>query len=728
MSGPSLTNGAFYADKLPANATGTFTIDLTQNITPGELYYTRAFAQNETGATGYGTDKTFILPMKPTVATVDVSIANDLATGRITSDGGENVTERGVCWSSSSQTPTVADSRSYDTLTGSFTGDFTKLMTGLTRGTTYYVSAYAVNAVGTSYGYPSVVYYNPPSAPTVTTDTTVTGIIESEATVSGNVTSDGGSSVTEKGICYSSTALTLPTVADSKQVFSPAGTGEFSVDITGLDSFKTYYARAYATNSMGTNYGNVVTFRTLEGPPTVITNPETEVKSTSAVLNGTVTNDGGNLVEKGVCWGKPTEICKEVPDTSTGYGISVSVTGLSYSTTYIFKAYAKNNAGTRYGIEETLYTLSAKYPKVTTDNTAIPVTLTEAKVSGSVEKQDETPIAEKGFCWNTTGTPVIDAAGCNGINCIKSVVSTDTTITPFSETIAAFTADVTYYIRAYAKNARGIAYGSQIEYIRPGKPTLTTADPASVGKDKATLGGNVTSTGGSIVTITARGVCYSTLAEPSLQQGTCTAHTSATTGVFTIDVTGLTAGTTYYVKAYTTSSLAETAYGDQKEFTTTNKPVVTTSAITNLAQTTATVGGEVTEDNKSSVTARGVCWSNAPLDAAPDITGCTTDGTGKGVFTHSLTGLTYHTTYYVKAYAVNEAGTGYGVEVSFVTALKPGDVDGDGDVDLVDAVILLKVLTGTDTGVTIYVNADANGDGKLGIEDVIFILRKVLGL
>lgn len=98
----------------------------------------------------------------------------------------------------------------------------------------------------------------------------------------------------------------------------------------------------------------------------------------------------------------------------------------------------------------------------------------------------------------------------------------------------------------------------------------------------------------------------------------------------------------------------------------TNLPTITTSAITNITQTTATGGGNVINAGSSTVTARGVCWSTSHN---PTISGNhTTNGTGTGNFTSNITGLTANMTYYVRAYATNSAGTAYGSEVSFTTS------------------------------------------------------------
>jgi hypothetical protein len=95
-------------------------------------------------------------------------------------------------------------------------------------------------------------------------------------------------------------------------------------------------------------------------------------------------------------------------------------------------------------------------------------------------------------------------------------------------------------------------------------------------------------------------------------------------------------------------------------------PTITTTARTSITATTATSGGNITDDGGGSVTGRGVCWSTSQN---PTIAGSkTTDGTGTGSFTSSITGLTPSTKYYVRAYATNSAGTGYGNNDTLTTA------------------------------------------------------------
>jgi uncharacterized protein (TIGR02145 family) len=99
-------------------------------------------------------------------------------------------------------------------------------------------------------------------------------------------------------------------------------------------------------------------------------------------------------------------------------------------------------------------------------------------------------------------------------------------------------------------------------------------------------------------------------------------------------------------------------------------PIVTTNTITSITTNSATCGGDVTSNGASSVTARGVCWSTSQNPTVSE--SYTTDGSGTGSFTSNITGLTTGTTYYVRAYATNSAGTSYGEQRSFTAVVDAG--------------------------------------------------------
>ena len=136
-------------------------------------------------------------------------------------------------------------------------------------------------------------------------------------------------------------------------------------------------------------------------------------------------------------------------------------------------------------------------------------------------------------------------------------------------------------------------------------------------------------------------------------------------GSFISSVANIEPNTTYYLRAYATNE-AGTAYGEQMSFTTlSGLATVTTSEVTAVTATSATCGGSVSADGGFAVTARGVCYSTTPnpTTASPH----TSDGAGLGNFVSQLYNLSSGTTYYVRAYATNGAGTVYGEERMFMT-------------------------------------------------------------
>ena len=212
-------------------------------------YYVRAYARNGVGV-GYGRQLVFTtldgLPTVSTDAVESITPITAVCGGEVLADGGFAVTSRGVCWSISMQ-PTLSNAHSTD---GNGLGTFVSHLSNLEPGKTYYVRAYAQNTAGVSYG-EQVSFTTPSGLPEVTTGT-VTNITATTAVCGGTVTTDGGFSVTARGVCFSTTpnpVLAGPHTTDG------AGLGTFVSQLTNLTSHTTYYVRAYATNGTGTIYG-----------------------------------------------------------------------------------------------------------------------------------------------------------------------------------------------------------------------------------------------------------------------------------------------------------------------------------------------------------------------------------------------------------------------------------------------------------------------------------------
>jgi len=266
----------------------------------------------------------------------------------VTTDGGSAVTVRGVCWSASPN-PTVANAHTSD---GSGLGAFTSSITGLTANTKYYVRSYATNSVGTAYGNEiSFTTGQSITSPTVTTND-LSNIAQTTATCGGNVTSDGGSVVTARGVCWSTTEQ--PTLSNY-HTSDGTGLGIFTSEIKDLNQSTTYYLRAYAVNSSGIAYGNQKSFITMQNVnlPIVITFFPNNITMTSAVLGGEVTSEGNTPVtERGVCWSlleNPTvNDNKQIVGSGPG-SYETTVQNLTLYTHYYTRAYAINNSGISYG-------------------------------------------------------------------------------------------------------------------------------------------------------------------------------------------------------------------------------------------------------------------------------------------------------------------------------------------------------------------------------------------
>jgi hypothetical protein len=296
----------------------------------------------------------------PTVSIIDLtttevtSITQTTATsgGEITSDGGLSITEKGVCWGTSLP-PTTLDNRTID---GSGTSSYTSSLTGLMENTIYYVRAYATNDSGTSYG--NVTTFLTSGTPVFElTTNNITAITTNTATSGGEIITDGNTTVTEKGVCWSTTAD--PTIVNNKTI-DGAGNGNYSSALTGLTANTTYFVRAYATSDSGTSYGNTIVFQTALPLFEVTTNNVTDITYNTATCGGVITSDGNSTVtEKGVCWSTSPDptIANNKTNNGTGTDSYIStINGLTGSTTYYVRAFAITGTGTFYGSTLTFIT------------------------------------------------------------------------------------------------------------------------------------------------------------------------------------------------------------------------------------------------------------------------------------------------------------------------------------------------------------------------------------
>ena len=392
------------------------------------------------------------------------------------------------------------------------------------------------------------------------------------------------------------------------------------------------------------------------------------VTQTKADVSGNViTDNGSNIIERGICYGttnNPTiSGLKKIFDMQDNYYLgfySCTLDNLSPSTTYYARAYATNSYGTAYGENVSFTTLQATVPIISTTTAASIITATTANTGGTITNSGASNITSRGVCYSSTvSTPTIANTKTND----------GTGVGTFISSLTGLTANTTYYIRAYATNGIGTAYGDVKSFSTTTATIpvgITTTAASTVTQTTASSGGNISNDGGA--TITSRGVCWSSATISPTILNTKTVNGNGV-GAFISSLTSLTPGTTYYVRAYATNSVG-TAYGNAISFTTVAPTIpigVSTNTISLITQTTATGGGSINSDGGATVTSRGVCWSNTNF--SPTIANTkTVDGSGIGAFSSSLTGLTANTTYYVRAYATNSAGTAYGNTITFTTS------------------------------------------------------------
>jgi hypothetical protein len=602
-------------------------------------------------------------PVAPTVLST-TAISAILATsassgGYISSDGGAAVSARGVCYGTSAS-PDITGTK---TTNGTGMGSFTSPITGLSTGLTYYVRAYATNSAGTSYG-PEVTFVpNLPGYPIVTTDV-VTAIASDGGTSGGNVTSEGSSAVTARGVCWSIS----PTAVKGASNFTTNGTGlgTFPSTITGLTMGTLYYVRAYATNSAGTAYGNEVSFTTAAsaGLATLSTNAVTAIHGTSGTSGGVIISNGGNTVtSQGVCWGTTADpiigATNFTNDAAVSSTFTSTITGLTTGLLYHIRAYAITSAGTSYGNDVTFTPTGLAIPIVTT--TAISnLTGNTVKSGGNVTSDGGDPIIWAGVVYSTTphpdintGTSTFDGNGTGS----------------FVSNLTGLTTGQLYYLRAYAYNLTGTAYGNEISFTPTGAgyPTVvTTATISTPTANSGTAGGQITSDGGA--TVTAYGICWKPAIgnPPTILDSKTVDATIDLTGTFTSTMTGLVAGTQYAFSAYATNSLG-TSYGNMEYYTPVGPPNVGAGQLFYWAgDAFAQIGLNIT-DGGSPLTAVGAVWNTSPNPTIAVNGGISTEILAPMPSTAVIQPLTLvpSTTYYIRTYATNSIGTSYSPELIF---------------------------------------------------------------
>lgn len=201
----------------------------------------------------------------------------------------------------------------------------------------------------------------------------------------------------------------------------------------------------------------------------------------------------------------------------------------------------------------------------------------------------------------------------------------------------------------------------KVSYI----PVVETYPISAIELYSAASGGEVTYEGENS-TVTYRGVCWSTNPTPTFSDNKT--YDGSGKGSFLSQLYDLVPNTKYYIRAYAMNNQDKIGYGSILTFCT--MPQVSTTEVSQINQHSAISGGSVGIDGGASIVSRGVCWSTTPNPTIYNDK--TNEGPGPGNFTSRLTGLNLATTFYLRAYAINESVIGYGAEVSFTTSNDTG--------------------------------------------------------
>ena len=541
-----------------------------------------------------------------------------------------------------------------------------------------------------------------PVTPTVTNSTGASNITTTAATLNGNLSSDGGAASTVSVYWGTTDGGTTAASWSGNVAVGTQSVGAFTANLTGLTASTTYYYRCYATNSSGSAWAPAsASFTTsAPAPPPVtaaaVTNSTgaANITTTAARLNGEVTSTGNENPTVHVYWGPAdggTIVANWAHDLNLGVkGAGVfytDITGLTAGATYYYLCMAQNSGGMTWALSSSSFTTSAPAPPpvttpTITDSTgASNITTTAATLNGNLTS-DGGAASTVSVYWGTTdgGTTAASWSG--------NVAVGTQSVGAFTANLTGLTASTTYYYRCYASNSAGSAWAptsASFTTSAPAPPAVTTptitdsTGASNITATAARLDGELTATGNENPTVhvywgPADGGTTAANWAHDLNLGAKGAS------FFYTDITGLTAGTTYYYSCMAQNSGGISWASSSASFTTSAPapapPAVTTPTITdstgasNITTTAATLNGNLTSDGGAASTV-SVYWGTTDGGTtAASWSGNVAVGTQSvGAFTASLTGLTSGTTYYYRCYASNSAGSAWApASASFTTS------------------------------------------------------------
>ena len=374
------------------------------------------------------------------------------------------------------------------------------------------------------------------------------------------VTHAGGVPVERYGVCWGTTSN--PVIESGDTSVCGSGTGEFTAIAKNLKPNTLYYIRPYATNSVGTSYGDEFQKNTTKGLGVMRTFViDSLIRAESAVVGGNILDPGeGEILERGVyLTQKGTKITDTIPFTMEADSFYQRVTGLERLASYEVEAYLVNTFGTITG-GVLSFTTTDGMPLVAEPDT-VDISFTSATFSSKLLESGDSLITALGFCYGTEPNPTLDN------DFVTAELQADST---FSASLPDIVQQTRYYVRAFATNSYGTFYsdGSGATFVlKDQKPTVETEEP-QVG-----IGGNVAFSGTILAEgmspVTEAGFLWSTEEEPTLETPKSSHRNLFEEGAteYAMTLGNMRGGTTYYVRLYAKNEYG-TSYGEVKAFET----------------------------------------------------------------------------------------------------------------------------------------------------------------
>ena len=344
--------------------------------------------------------------------------------------------------------------------------------------------------------------------------------------------------------------------------------------LSSIQTITAFRFRFYNSHAVNEDYESLyeVNFYELGLPTVTTTSPVEDILSTTATSKGNITVTGGeNATKRGICYnttGSPTVADSKVEETgSFGTGAFTSaLTGLLPGTTYHCKAYAYNSAGYGYGAEVDFTTLT---PTVTSQAVSA-ITHNTATGNGNITVTGGANATKRGICYSTSTNPTVADSKVEEIGSFGTGA--------FTEALTGLSPYITYHAKAYIYSFGNYYYGAEVDFTTlKTTPTVTVQAPTDVLPTTVTANGNITASGGENATV--RGFKYGLT-----QTDTWDAHDgpgSYEAGAYTKGLTGLSANTTYWVRAYATNSIG-TSYSEWIQFQTAAVGIIPTGTKLNI--------------------------------------------------------------------------------------------------------------------------------------------------